>query len=138
MAKTNEIKGIEKITTTLGKGTSFSGTINFDSSLKIDGSFQGKIESPGFLYIEKGAVVNADIDVGSVVIGGYVKGNVIAKKKLELLGTGELHGDIRTAKLKIADGVVFEGKCEMIRNSEEVEIFSGRVDELKKSAKAFG
>ena len=136
MTKTNEIKGIEKITTTLGKGTNFSGTMNFESSLKIDGNFQGKVISPGFLYIEKGAVVNADIDVGSVVIGGYVKGNVTAKKNLELLGTGELHGDIRTAKLKIADGVVFEGKCEMIRDGEEIDIFSGKVDELKKKVKA--
>lgn len=132
MAKTNELKGIERIITTLGEKTNFSGTVRFKTSLKIDGHFQGKIISPGFLYIEDGAVVNADINVGCVIIGGYVKGNVVAKENLELLSTSQLYGDIRTAKLKIADGVVFEGKCEMIKNGDEIDIFSGKVEEIKK------
>ena len=135
MSKANDLKGIERIATTLGKETNFSGTMRFNSSLKIDGNFQGKIISPGFLYVEEGALINADIQVGSVVIAGYVKGNVEAKENLELLPTGQLFGDIRTAKLKIADGVVFEGKCEMIKNEGEVDIFSDRVDELKRKVK---
>jgi cytoskeletal protein CcmA (bactofilin family) len=136
MSKTNDIKGIEKIATTLGRETNFSGVMQFSTSLKIDGKFQGKIVSPGFLYVEEGAVINADIDVGSVIIGGYVKGNVIAKQNLELLPTGQLFGDIKTSKLKIADGVIFEGKCEMIKNDEGIDIFSARVDDIKKKVKS--
>jgi len=135
MAKSNDLKGIDRIGTTLGTETNFSGTIRFKTSLKINGRFQGKIVSPGFLYIEEGAVVNADIKVGSVVIGGCVKGNVEAKENLELLSTGQLYGDVRTAKLKIADGVVFEGKCEMIKNEDDIDIFSARIDEIKKEVK---
>ncbi len=136
MSKSNDLKGLERIATTLGKETNFSGIMKFESSLKIDGKFQGKIISSGFLYVEDGAVINADIDVGSVIIGGYVKGNVTAKENLELLPTGQLYGDIRTAKLKIADGVVFEGKCEMIKDDDKVDIFSARVHDLKKSVKS--
>ncbi len=135
MPKVNDLKVIETITTTLGSETNFSGTMKFQSSLKINGNFQGKIISPGFLYVEEGAVINADINVGSVVIGGYVKGNVEAREKLELLPTGQLYGNVRTAKLKIADGVVFEGKCEMIRDEQNIDIFSDRVDEIKKKVK---
>ncbi len=136
MAKTNDLKGIEKIVTTLGRETNFSGTMRFKTSLEIDGKFQGKIISPGFLFINEGAEVNADINVGNVIIGGYVKGNVIAKENLELLSTGQLFGDILTAKLKIADGVVFEGKCEMIKDDGELNIFAGRVDDIKKKVKS--
>ena len=136
MSKSNDLKGLERIATTLGKETNFSGVMKFKTSLKIDGKFQGKIISTGFLYVEDGAVINADIDVGSVIIGGYVKGNVTAKENLELLPTGQLFGDIRTAKLKIADGVVFEGKCEMIKEDDKVDIFSARVHDLKKSVKS--
>ncbi len=135
MPKVNDLKVIETITTTLGRETNFSGTMKFQSSLKINGNFQGKIISPGFLYVEESAVINADINVGSVVIGGYVKGNVEAREKLELLPTGQLYGNVRTAKLKIADGVVFEGKCEMIRDEQDIDIFSERVDEIKKKVK---
>jgi cytoskeletal protein CcmA (bactofilin family) len=134
MAKNNDLKTIEKITTTLGKETNFNGTLKFKESLKIDGSFEGEIESSGYLYIENGATVTANIRVGSVVIGGIVRGNVEASEKLEMLATGKVYGNIRTAKLKIADGVVFEGKCEMITNSDAIDIFAARVEEVKKAA----
>jgi cytoskeletal protein CcmA (bactofilin family) len=133
MPKNNEHKGPEKITTTLGKETNFHGILKFRESLKIDGKFEGEIESPGFLYVENGAVVKANIKVGSIVIGGVVRGNVEASERLEMLATGQVYGNIRTAKLNIADGVVFEGKCEMIKGSETVNVFSAPVGELKKT-----
>jgi cytoskeletal protein CcmA (bactofilin family) len=135
MAKTTD-PNMEPITTTLGRETNFSGTMRFQRSLKIEGKFQGRILSGGFLYIGDGAEIDADISVGSVVIGGTVRGNVEARERVELLSTARLYGDVRTAKLKIADGVVFDGKCEMIRNSGEIDVFSGRVAELKESVES--
>jgi cytoskeletal protein CcmA (bactofilin family) len=35
---------------------------------------------------------------------------------LEMLATARVYGNVRTSKLRIADGVVFEGTCEMIRD----------------------
>jgi cytoskeletal protein CcmA (bactofilin family) len=136
MPKNNEHKGIEKITTTLGKETNFNGVLRFKESLKIDGTFEGKIESPGFLYIENGATVKADIKVGSVVVGGVVRGNIEASERLEMLTTGKVFGNIRTAKLNIADGVVFEGKCEMIKNPDKLDIFSAAVGNIKKATQS--
>lgn len=125
------IHGKETIKTTLGRETDFNGTMRFKESLKIDGKFNGEIYSNGFLYIEKDAVVSANIKVGSVIIGGTVKGNIEATEKLEMLTTGQVFGNIKTAKLKIADGVVFDGQCEMISNPESINIFSGKADEIK-------
>jgi cytoskeletal protein CcmA (bactofilin family) len=136
MAKNDDHKGVERISTTLGRETEFNGIMRFRDSLKIDGTFTGEIVSAGFLYVENGATITANIKVGSVVIGGTVKGNVEASEKLEMLSTGRVYGNIRTAKLKIADGVVFEGKCEMIRSPQNVNIFAGPVEQLKKSAQA--
>lgn len=136
MAKNNEFKSVEKVTTTLGKETSFNGILKFRESLKIDGQFEGEIESPGFLYIENGAVVKANIKVGSVVVGGVVRGNIEASERLEMLTTGQVFGNIRTAKLNIADGVVFEGKCEMIKNPDNLNIFAAPVQELKKNVQS--
>ena len=86
--------------------------------------------------MEQGASITANIHVGSVVIGGTVKGNIEATEKLEMLSTGKVFGNIRTGKLKIADGVVFEGKCEMIKNPQAINVFSGPVDQLKKTAQS--
>jgi cytoskeletal protein CcmA (bactofilin family) len=136
MAKNEDHKGVERITTTLGSETDFHGTMRFKESLKIDGAFTGEIVSAGFLYIEQGASITANIHVGSIVVGGTVKGNIEATEKLEMLSTGKVYGNIRTGKLKIADGVVFEGKCEMIKNPQAINVFSGPVDQLKKTAQS--
>jgi len=136
MAKNEDHKSAERITTTLGKETDFNGVMRFRDSLKIDGTFSGEIVSSGFLYVEQGAVITANIRVGSVVVGGTVKGNIEATEKLEMLATGKVYGNIRTAKLRIADGVIFEGKCEMIRNPQAINVFSGPVEQLKKTAQS--
>ncbi|MCL2481628.1 MAG: polymer-forming cytoskeletal protein [Spirochaetaceae bacterium] len=137
MTKSSDIKGKEKISTTLGRETVFKGKMKFSDSLKIDGNFEGDIESPGFLYIEDGAVVKADIKVRAVIVGGIVKGNIDASEKLEMLSTGQVFGNIRTSKLRIADGVVFEGKCEMIKSDSEIDVFSDTVESLKEKVKTF-
>jgi cytoskeletal protein CcmA (bactofilin family) len=136
MAKSEDHKGNDRITTTLGRETEFNGVMRFRDSLKIDGNFTGEIVSAGFLYIEQGATITANIRVGSVVVGGTVKGNIEATEKLEMLSTGKVYGNIRTGKLKIADGVVFEGKCEMIKNPQAINVFSGPVEQLKKTAQS--
>ena len=136
MGKNSELKGVEVIATTLGSETDFSGTMRFSTSLKIDGKFEGEIESTGFLYIEQGADVKANIKVRSIVVGGIVRGNVIATEKLEMLSTGQVFGNVTTAKLKIADGVVFEGKCEMIKDPDDVDIFSSSAGKIKSTVQS--
>jgi cytoskeletal protein CcmA (bactofilin family) len=105
------------IVTTLGKETAFSGTLRFKDSLRIKGTFEGEIDAMGRLYIDTDAIVNTRrIRATSVVIGGTVRGDIEAADRLEMLATARVYGNVRTSKLRIADGVVFEGTCEMIRD----------------------
>jgi cytoskeletal protein CcmA (bactofilin family) len=133
MSKKSIRNTTRKMGTTLGKETVFAGVMRFTESLQINGNLKGEIISTGTLYIEEGAVIDADIQVGSVVIAGVVNGNIIATDKLEIMTSGKVYGNIRTARLRIADGVVFKGKCEMIRDPKTVDIFSARVEKLKKT-----
>lgn len=103
----------EQIQTVLGKDTDFNGTLRFTGSLRIDGKFEGKIITDGHLEIGEGARVKADIVAKTVIIAGEVQGNVEAKERVEMLPTAKLIGNIKTAKLMIADGVIFRGSCEM-------------------------
>jgi cytoskeletal protein CcmA (bactofilin family) len=137
MAKLTEHTRTDEATT-LGRETNFQGTLRFTESLRILGKFSGEIISPGRLVIDEGAEVKANVRVGSIVIGGVIRGNILAKDKLEMLATGRVIGNIRTSKLKIADGVVFEGKCEMIRDPEKIDIFSEPAEALKKHIEPVG
>jgi cytoskeletal protein CcmA (bactofilin family) len=102
------------ISTILGKDTYFNGVLTFKKPLQIAGEFVGEIISEGFLYISETAVVRANIRAHTVIVGGQVTGNVVATERLEMLSTGKVNGNIKTAKLQIADGVIFDGNCEMI------------------------
>ena len=106
------------ITTIFGKETSFQGVLEFEKPLQINGYFEGEIKTQGTLLIGEGAVVKADIQAGTVIVGGEVTGNILATRKLEMLGSGKVYGNIKTAKLHIADGVVFDGNCEMINPNQ--------------------
>jgi len=99
--------------TTLSVNTNFDGVMKFNNSLRINGEFKGKIEAQGLLVLGPNSKIIGDIICDEVIVGGEVRGNITAKKRLELLETAKLFGDIKTAKLKIADGVIFEGKCDM-------------------------
>lgn len=138
MARKTGTNTNQKIGTTLGETTIFSGVINFTDSLKINGRFEGEIISSGFLYIDSDAVVKADIEVGSIIIAGTVRGNVIASSHVEMLSGGQVYGNIRTSRLRIADNVIFRGKCEMIKDPRTVDIFAARVEKLKKTVGSIG
>jgi len=111
-----DIKEREKVETVLSDTTVFKGIIKFNSSLKIEGEYRGKIISKGYLIISENAKVFADIKARSIVIAGEIHGDVEAYDRLEMLSTGKLYGDIKTKKLKMADGVIFEGSCEMLKH----------------------
>ena len=133
MAKDFDPKSLPRFATRLGGRTRFNGTLKFREPLRISGRFEGDIVAGGFLFVEEGAVVEADIKAEAVVVAGTVRGNIYAVKRLEMLPSGKIYGNVKTAKLRIADGVVFEGKCEMLRNSGDVDIFGGSVQHVKES-----
>ena len=129
-------KDIEKTAALLGKDASLDGTLRFSKSLRICGRFQGIIDSTGFLNVAAGAEVKADIKAYAAVISGKVVGNIEVEDRLEMTSGSYVCGDVKAAKLKIADGVFFEGKCSMIRAGQDIDVFSSNREELKKSLQA--
>ncbi|MBP9043825.1 MAG: polymer-forming cytoskeletal protein [Spirochaetes bacterium] len=115
----NPVYEIGMISTVFNKNTEFYGDLSFKKSLQINGKFEGEITSGNFLVIGEEAFVKANIKADIVIIKGTVHGNVEAISRLEIHTGGKLYGNIRTKKLMISDGVVFEGKCEMIKPSEK-------------------
>jgi excisionase family DNA binding protein len=92
-------------------------------SLRINGKFEGSLETKGNLTIGPTALVLADIVGDNVIIGGKVKGRITAKDRLTLLPSAIVEGDIYPAKLNIAEGAILEGRCLMLHdflNSEEL------------------
>jgi len=92
-------------------------------NLRINGKFEGSLESRGNLTIGQTAMVSAEIIGDNIIIGGRVKGRIMAKERLTLLPTAIVQGDIYPAKLNVAEGAILEGHCSMLHdflNSEEL------------------
>ena len=94
-----------------------TGDLNFTDNLELNCKYSGKINSSkGNVLIGDNADIQANIVSSNIIIKGKIKGNLKALDFLEMHPTAKLYGNIKTKKLKISDGVVFEGKCEMIQD----------------------
>ena len=95
----------------IGAGSEFRGEFKVKDLIRIDGYFKGTIITDGKVLVGKGGVVETDIRAGIVVVGGEVRGSIHATKRLTLLSTCRLYGDVVTRRLIAEEGVVFEGRC---------------------------
>ena len=104
----------------IGEGTTLRGEFNLNGLLRIDGVFYGKVKTNGKVLVGKNGVAECTIISGTVVIGGKVKGDILATERITLLSTGELIGNIKTPRLVIEEGVVFDGTCEIIEDKDKL------------------
>ena len=104
---------VGEISTLLGRGSEFEGKLTFEGTVRIDGVLKGEVFSEDVLIIGEGARVEAEIDVGAIIIQGTVIGNIRAKRSIEVLAPGRVNGDLTTPSLQIEKGVVFEGRSFM-------------------------
>lgn len=104
---------VSEISTLLGRGTTFEGKLTFEGTVRIDGKLKGTVFSDDVLIIGEGATVEADIDIGEIIIQGTLVGNVHAKRGIEVLAPGRVKGDLHTPSLQIEKGVIFEGRSFM-------------------------
>ncbi|HTJ84316.1 MAG TPA: polymer-forming cytoskeletal protein [Polyangiaceae bacterium] len=99
--------------TVIGQGIIIEGEVTSDEAVVVAGTVRGKLTVDGAVTIESGAVVEADIGATSLSVGGSVTGNVTASDRVDLLTGGKLVGDVKAARVTIADGAVFKGNVDM-------------------------
>lgn len=111
MAKKEKID--EKI---LDVDARMQGTIVFKDpvNLRINGSFEGKLETCGNLTIGENANVRADIEGDRVIIAGKVTGNLTARESISLIAPAVVLGNVQTPSLSITEGAVLDGKLKML------------------------
>lgn len=103
--------------TFLGKGCSFDGKLTFDGTVTIDGRFTGEIFSDDVLEVGPGADIKAEIDVGTVVVGGKVIGNIAAKLRADLRSGADVTGNIAAPVVTMEEGALLDGALKMARKA---------------------
>jgi len=101
------------LNTIIGKGSSFEGTIKVQSTLRVDGKVKGSIATSDSLVVGKEGNIDGDVSVRNAIVGGKLKGKLVASGKVVLEANSVFNGELKTAKLVIDEGAVFEGSCSM-------------------------
>jgi cytoskeletal protein CcmA (bactofilin family) len=101
----------EETFTFLARGFEFKGTLTFAGTVRIDGMVCGAIYSKGTVILGQHAVIEGDINAGTIVSSGTINGNVTATERVHLLPSAALNGDLKTPLLKIDEGVQLHGNC---------------------------
>lgn len=112
-------------TTVLAADCTFKGEMSYEGSMRIEGKFEGKINTKGKLGIGRGAHITADVSVGQASIEGNLKGNVVASERVELTSSAIVLADLRAPKLVVAEGASFVGNVHVgpdaLKNLEKSE-----------------
>ena len=108
-----------KIENVVGPRASFEGRLKTEGNVRVDGYFDGAIETSGNVIIGEAAKVTADITANNVQVWGAVKGKISAQGRLEILPSGRVWGDISVSSLLIDEGGVFRGDHVTIGDQQE-------------------
>ena len=113
---------------TLVHGTIVEGTVNSDSDIRIDGTIKGSLHCKAKVIIGPTGNVEGDIRCKNAVIEGRFEGNIQVAELLNIRETATISGDVRTNKLIVQSGAVFNVACDMGKNSKK-----GSFDSIKSS-----
>ena len=127
------VQAVERITSVLGSGVIWHGSINGSGGVRIEGAFEGEIALRGMLVVgETGRVTCQNVRANTVIVAGAVRGN-ITTQKLEIRSSGRVWGDVVTTAFVTEEGAFLRGQ---IRMEETVELDLEPAPETKPSEAA--
>ena len=117
MSKTETVVNVNSISR-ISAGTVIKGEILSPTDIRIDGTFEGRIQSKGRVVVGETAVIKADIVCENVDLWGKVEGNLFVKDTLALMEGCHVTGSLNIKRLSVELGSTFNGNCRMISDGE--------------------
>ena len=114
-----QTRPIERVTSVLGPGINWKGSLRGSGGIRIEGAFEGEITIRGLVVVgETGRVNCENITANTVVVAGAVHGN-ISTEKLEIRSTGRIWGDVVTVAFSTEEGAFLRGQ---VRMEDEIDL----------------
>jgi len=99
----------------VAEGTRIEGKVTFDHISRVHGVLVGEVfaKEGSTLILSESAMVEGEIRADTLLVDGYVHGDIHAEKQVIVSRTGRVVGNIQTKSLKLEFGAYFEGRCSM-------------------------
>jgi cytoskeletal protein CcmA (bactofilin family) len=88
------------------------GKIVGSGHVRIAGRFKGDVQVDGNVSLDAGARLEGQVKASVVSVGGELIGNIDNAKRVELLETGVINGDVKAGSLTVAAGSRMRGQVE--------------------------
>ena len=108
-----DLVNIREGLTLLGRNLSVNGTVFGEDDVQLLGIHNGDFDLKGNLNIHQSAKIVGNVKASIISVGGTVEGYVSATKKMHILQTADIRGDIKTPVISIEEGAQFNGKVNM-------------------------
>ncbi len=100
----------------IGPGMRIVGDLVTDGTVRIEGEIRGTIRATKAVVVGREGLVDGDIFTQDAVIGGRIRGSVVAESRLELQATCDIEGVVhaRAQHLHLEEGARFNGQVQML------------------------
>jgi cytoskeletal protein CcmA (bactofilin family) len=106
----------------VAEGTRIEGKVVFNQISRVHGVLVGNVhaEEGSTLILGETSIVEGNIQADTLMIDGYVHGDISAKSKVVISRTGRVVGNIQTQNLMLEFGAYFEGRCSMEGSTKDL------------------
>ena len=104
----------------MGEGAVFNGSLSFEGTVRIDGKFEGQVNTDDTLIIGETGHLRAEIFAGTVICLGLVEGTIIASQKVEIHSNSRVVGNIKSPAIYIELGGILDGSCDMTGKENKI------------------
>jgi cytoskeletal protein CcmA (bactofilin family) len=101
------------VVTTIAADTVWRGTLRSTAPVRIEGVFEGEIDTEQDLRIEADARVEANVRAASIVVAGQLNGQITCRERLEVLPSGRVSGQIDAGRFVVHEGAFLGGQVRM-------------------------
>jgi len=113
--------------------SSIQGRLNFKNPvlLRISNRFEGRLYTDEDLIIEKGAVVDADIEAGEITVFGKVSGRLVACRGVTIVSPASVSSQIQASYLNVLEGANFHGSFKSHGDNSKAHLHVKQKDSLE-------
>jgi len=95
-------------------GATFEGLLAFPDTARVEGTLFGDVRGQGQLDIGASGRVEGTVQAEVIAVAGVLVGQVEARTALEVLGGGRVEAEVKTPRLRVADGGRVDGRVKMV------------------------
>ncbi len=115
VAVSNDSNGLNSLV----RGTIVEGNITSESDIRVDGTIKGNLHCKSKVIIGPSGYIDGEVKCANAMIEGRFHGKLQVAELLSVKEGAEVVGDVKTGKLMIQPGAVFNVSCNM---KETIEI----------------